>query len=173
MFKKEGIKQAGITLVALVVTIVILLILAGVSLNLILGNQGLVKKAKDAKANYTGASREEQGTLDLADANIDDMLGNIGKATVGIATTSKSTIDGQAYSSSNPVIPKGYIAIDTATAKWADKAVNNGLVIADATTNGNEWVWVPVTDASTLYQTITATVLTTATSALVLAQYFI
>ena len=35
----------GITLVALVVTIVILLILAGVSLNLVLGDNGLVRKA--------------------------------------------------------------------------------------------------------------------------------
>ena len=42
-------KEKGITLVALVVTIVVLLILAGVSLNLVIGNNGLIKKAQEAK----------------------------------------------------------------------------------------------------------------------------
>ena len=39
----------GITLVALVVTIVVLLILAGVSINLVLGDNGIVKRAQEAK----------------------------------------------------------------------------------------------------------------------------
>ena len=42
-------KNKGITLVALVVTIVVLLILAGVSINLVLGNNGIIAKAKDAE----------------------------------------------------------------------------------------------------------------------------
>ncbi|MGN1327038.1 MAG: type II secretion system protein, partial [Clostridia bacterium] len=42
-------KEQGITLIALVVTIVVLLILAAVSLNLVLGNNGLITKSKDAK----------------------------------------------------------------------------------------------------------------------------
>ena len=43
-------EKNGITLIALVVTIVILLILAGVSLNLALGSNGIVMKASEAKA---------------------------------------------------------------------------------------------------------------------------
>lgn len=43
-------KEKGITLVALVVTIVVLLILAGVSISMVLGNNGLITKATDAKA---------------------------------------------------------------------------------------------------------------------------
>ena len=39
----------GITLVALVVTIVVLLILAGVSINLVLGENGLITQAQEAK----------------------------------------------------------------------------------------------------------------------------
>lgn len=42
-------ENGGITLVALVVTIVVLLILAGVSINLVLGNSGIIAKAKEAK----------------------------------------------------------------------------------------------------------------------------
>ena len=40
-------RERGITLIALVVTIVVLLILAGVSLNLVLGNNGIITKAGD------------------------------------------------------------------------------------------------------------------------------
>lgn len=42
-------KEKGITLIALVVTIVVLLILAGVSINLVIGNNGIISKAKEAK----------------------------------------------------------------------------------------------------------------------------
>ncbi len=55
--KKE---QAGITLVALVVTIVVLLILAGVSLNLVLNNSGIIKKSGEARDKYSDASANEQ-----------------------------------------------------------------------------------------------------------------
>ena len=44
---KTGMKQErGITLIALVVTIVVLLILAGVSINALFGNSGIIEKAK-------------------------------------------------------------------------------------------------------------------------------
>lgn len=56
----------GITLIALVVTIVILLILAGVSLNLVLGNNGIVNKAKDAKEVTARARAEESVALEVA-----------------------------------------------------------------------------------------------------------
>ena len=55
MFKKEN----GITLVALVVTIVVLLILAGVSISLVLGQNGLINNAKEAKNKTTNATNEE------------------------------------------------------------------------------------------------------------------
>ena len=45
----NGLKQKGITLIALVITIVVLLILAGVSINLLTGENGRITKAHDAK----------------------------------------------------------------------------------------------------------------------------
>lgn len=59
MFKKER----GITLVALVVTIVVLLILAGVSISLVIGQNGIVTKAKAGKENYQAAAEEENGMM--------------------------------------------------------------------------------------------------------------
>lgn len=54
---KQNIK--GITLIALVVTIVVLLILATVSINLVLSNQGIVAKARDAANAYKIAEANE------------------------------------------------------------------------------------------------------------------
>ena len=55
MFKKER----GITLVALVVTIVVLLILAGVSIRMVLGNNGIVTKAKETQTAQDKAYAED------------------------------------------------------------------------------------------------------------------
>ena len=51
--------KKGITLVALVVTIVVLLILAGVSINLVLGDNGIIAKAKDAETKSAEASQND------------------------------------------------------------------------------------------------------------------
>ena len=53
-------EMKGITLVALVVTIVVLLILAGVSINTVLGDDGIIKKAKEAAETTKRASAEEE-----------------------------------------------------------------------------------------------------------------
>lgn len=55
MFKKER----GITLVALVVTIVVLLILASVSISMVLGNNGIVTKAKETQTAQDKAYAED------------------------------------------------------------------------------------------------------------------
>ena len=62
---KERLKQKkGITLIALVVTIIVLLILAGITIATITGNNGIIKKAQEAKSNteYDGWSEK----IDLA-----------------------------------------------------------------------------------------------------------
>ena len=53
-------KQKGITLIALVITIIVLLILAGVTLNLVLSNNGLIAKSKQGVTKYKEASQNEQ-----------------------------------------------------------------------------------------------------------------
>ena len=53
----------GITMVSLVVTIIVLIILAGVSINLTLGNDGIITKAKQAKENMEFAQVEEATRL--------------------------------------------------------------------------------------------------------------
>ena len=63
----------AITLIALVVTIVVLLILAGISLNLVLGNNGLIKKSKDAKEETTVADEKEKVEMAYVSAAINKL----------------------------------------------------------------------------------------------------
>ena len=60
--EKNYIQNKGITLVALVITIVILLILAGISIST-LTNTGIFQKAKDAKQKSENAQKEEESFL--------------------------------------------------------------------------------------------------------------
>ena len=53
-------EMKGITLIALVITIVVLMILAGVSINTVLGDDGIIKKAKEAAETTKRASAEEE-----------------------------------------------------------------------------------------------------------------
>ena len=60
MKKIRNKKERGITLIALVVTIIVLIILAGISINLLFGNFGVVTKAKEAKNKMEAAQYEEE-----------------------------------------------------------------------------------------------------------------
>ena len=50
----------GITLIALVVTIVVLLVLAGISISLVLDNNGIINRSKEARREYGQAKDNEQ-----------------------------------------------------------------------------------------------------------------
>ena len=123
----------GITLVALVVTIVVLLILAGVSINLVLGNNGIIAKAKDAETKSAEASQNDLiGMNELAqqlEEQINGSTGNGGK-------TEPETV---------PYLPSDDFHYDTST------SVDTGLVIQDA--SGNEYVWVVVPRTTAVYAT--------------------
>ena len=125
--------QRGITLVALVVTIVVLLILAGVSINLVLGNNGIIAKAKEAQRKSAEASQNDLiGMNELAqqlEEQINGSTGNGGK-------TEPETV---------PYLPSDDFHYDTST------SVDTGLVIKDA--SGNEYVWVVVPRTTAVYKT--------------------
>lgn len=55
--------QKGITLVALVITIIVLLILAGITISLTLGEHGILNMAKEAGKNYQNAAGYEKNSL--------------------------------------------------------------------------------------------------------------
>ena len=73
----------------------------------------------------------------------------IAKVSLNTEAIGNGTINGGTPNTNNPIIPRGYIPINTGNATWGDgssaptqSSVDNGLVIKDS--KGNEWVWVPV-----------------------------
>ena len=116
----------GITLVALVVTIVVLLILAGVSINLVLGENGIITQAKKAKKETNEANQRGDQELSDLDARLDELVGDEAETT------------------------KPYMPGDTFTVVEGT-TLDNGLTIQDATENGNQYVWVEVPKTKTVY----------------------
>ena len=145
----------GITLIALVVTIIVLIILAGVSISLVLGENGIVNKAKKAKENTELAKTEEETMLN-------DLAKQIEEGTSGGTTNPPETIKtveevkGGSYfdkattikdSDGNLIkVPEGFkIAGDSG------ENVTDGIVIEDndiiegiGNNRGNQYVWIPV-----------------------------
>lgn len=64
--KKQMKNNKGITLIALVITIIVLLILAGVSIAMLTGDNGLLTKAREAKTKSATAEAEEAVKIALA-----------------------------------------------------------------------------------------------------------
>ncbi len=122
-------EMKGITLVALVVTIVVLLILAGVSINLVLGDNGIIAKAKEAQRKSAEATQNDLiGMNELAQQLEEKINGSAGGG-AGTKVPAEATAETAPYFPDNTFTKK-------------EGTIDTGLVIKDA--NGNEYVWVVV-----------------------------
>ena len=169
---KTKIKQEkGITLIALVVTIVVLLILAGVSVNALFGNSGIIEKAKEAQNKMNQATQKDLDAINELNNWIDGKInGSSGGNTTGgnttggddTSTTQKiSTLVGKVVDKNTKAedaygnkitIPKGFKVLAKGTSTESASytysgnnipAVQDGIVIENGT-DGNQFVWVPV-----------------------------
>ena len=169
---KTKIKQEkGITLIALVVTIVVLLILAGVSVNALFGNSGIIEKAKEAQNKMNQATQKDLDAINELNNWIDGKInGSSGGNTTGgnttggddTSTTQKiSTLVGKVVDKNTKAedaygnkitIPKGFKVLahgteaGSATYTYSGDnipAVQDGIVIENGE-DKNQFVWVPV-----------------------------
>ena len=143
-------KDKGITLIALVITIIILLILAGISISA-LTNQGLFKNAKAAQNTTEKAEKEQGQRLNEYEDEINKYLGN-SKEESKVPTVEEAIKKNGALSTTDNtelkdaknnkiVVPAGFKIVDGAT------TVDKGIVIEDVTetaTKGSQFVWIPV-----------------------------
>ena len=74
-------REQGITLIALVITIIVLLILAGISIGMLTGDNGIINNAKQAKNDTAYSQWEEKIDVAIIDAEskhrnltIDDII---------------------------------------------------------------------------------------------------
>ena len=95
--KKNCSNQNGITLIALVVTIVVLLILAGVSVNALFGNSGIIEKAKEAQNKMDKATENDQKSIDELTNWINNQVNGTTSGEFDNAKTISFTVDGTTY----------------------------------------------------------------------------
>ena len=162
-------KETGITLIALIITIIVLLILAGIAIGALTSNNSVLKQASSAKNETLSSEEKEKVELAMHDAAINSSQTVSGELTTEIV---KNAIKGQfgeneKLKGSGPWIYKGEYdtyeidkngSIKEANAKmkkdsegrnyalptgasYKEGTVDTGLVI---TYKGSEFVWVPV-----------------------------
>ena len=166
--------QTGITLIALVVTIVVLLILAGVSINAIFSENGIIKRAKDAQNKMDQATQNDLDSINELNNWIDGKTnGTTGGGTTGgdanPSTTSKiSTLVGTVVDKNTKAedaygnkitIPKGFKILEHNPTSSTGAVTYNYTnseetgehipavqdgIVIENGTDGNQFVWVPV-----------------------------
>ena len=144
--REDYSNQKGITLIALVVTIIVLLILAGVTLNALFNENGILTKSRDTGNIMEDAKKSDLNAINDLDKWIDSKTNG---------TTGEDEDDSGLPSVAGETIP--YYPDDTFT-KEKGTNLDNGLVIKDAI--GNEYVWIEVPKslyANNSYNTETAT----------------
>ena len=160
----------GITLIALVVTIVVLLILAGITISLVFSENGIIAKAREAANKTNEAVINEQAQMNDVTVAMENMLNGIGGGNTPGGPTGPEMPEEwddtkvDAVESADNVtvpVPKGY----TASKVTGETTVEDGFVIYEgeeevndtnkdtAQTTRNQFVWVPVVNPSDMYGT--------------------
>ncbi len=140
-------KTKGITLIALVITIIVLLILAGVSIAMLTGENGILTQAKRAKEETEEAAAREEAMLDQLEDVITDGTGggylkskgvNSPKLLTGMTRVSFN-LPSEDGTTKGEVVKDGESGFDEnnwydyETSKWANAV----------TEDGSYWVWIP------------------------------
>lgn len=147
-YLKHTKKQKGITLIALVITIIILLILAGIVIAALTGENGLITRAIEAKNETEKGTQDEEIKLSKLELLMNSEMNQI--------TLSNGNILYKDKNNDFAIIPKGFVV----SGYENERTVENGLVIYQVDNNENvEWtedkkqsiqetynqfVWVPV-----------------------------
>ena len=132
--KTKGNK--GITLIALVITIIVLLILAGVTIAALSGDNGILRRATEAKEQTNQKNDEETEKIGGYESTIDQYVDGNGGGSGSGGSGGGTNFTNVNTSDSNPAgaVPANSTVVEADASK--------GIVIKDK--NNNEWVWIEV-----------------------------
>ena len=163
-------RQKGITLIALVVTIVVLSILATVSILAVFGDNGIIARAQTAKDTHQKGKADETNTLDDYASYIGNYLdgkgGSSGEDNTPTKPTAGTTVAKPGTWTSSQVTPiadgnGGTVPLPSGF-YYVGGDISTGLVISDkqndtmnasGTSMGNQFVWIPVASEADLERT--------------------
>lgn len=127
MLKKNG----GITLIALVVTIIVLLILAGITIAMLTGNNGIITRTNDSKMSQIEGQVQEEIKLAVQSAKIYAMQKSV-ETTGGGWFASQHIVDGETEKGIKSVMADD-IKSPTFTIKGQNIAANAAVATTPAT----------------------------------------
>ena len=174
MRNKKMKSKKGITLIALVVTIVVLLILAGITINLVFADGGILQKASDAADRQKEAEESDKSAIEDLAEQANTLInggatgggGNSGGGSNPPAQITKgekvTTTDGKTHvtytdSTGTAEIPVGFCVVKDVIRDGVtdENTVERGLVISDVANDdldnsqkGNQFVWIPVDNSN-------------------------
>ncbi len=141
MLKINSRKNKGITLISIVITIIVLLILAGVSIAMLTGENGLLTQAQRAKEETENAAANEAAILEEYEEYLNSISGGTTSGLDSVTGTETSNTEVEDSLGNKVVIPAGFKVVNP------EANVEDGIVIEDVSheaTAGSQFVWIPV-----------------------------
>ena len=165
-FKKMAKERRGVTLIALVITIIVLLILAGVTIAMLTGDNGIISKAMQAKNKTEEARKTEEAGLKKIENYIN---GKSAEAGVGIQDLKSIKSDGtegevigeKVSDGAEGVVPvpNGFYYVGgtvksgaVISDNLADKDKYKGQEVVGTDLSGNQFVFIPVNGEDLKYE---------------------
>lgn len=144
-------KDRGITLVALVITIIIIIILATVTINMAFGDDGIIKRAEQAKDMYANDTAYTDQSMANATAYLDEMLNGV---TGGGTDESNPPTDGSFSEKEGVNTPKlasnmKLVVYDEDNNTWVEDTTKEAYSYKNTATEGansSEWANAEVTE---------------------------
>ena len=119
--------NAGITLIALVITIVVLIILAAVAINLSMGENGLFSRARFAKESYKNAQDKEETDIEKITNKINTYVEGDRDTTTPYCTTPATSLTVSASSTTSPcIVVESYRDGSNWCRVWSDGWIEQG-----------------------------------------------
>ena len=165
-FKKMAKERRGVTLIALVITIIVLLILAGVTIAMLTGDNGIISKAMQAKNKTEEARKTEEAGLKKIENYINGKSAEAGVVIQDLKSIKSDGTEGEVIGEKVSdgaggvvPIPSGFYYVG-GTAKsgtvisdnLADKDKYKGQELVGTDLSGNQFVFIPVNGIDLKYE---------------------
>ena len=165
-FKKMAKERRGVTLIALVITIIVLLILAGVTIAMLTGDNGIISKAMQAKNKTEEARKTEEAGLKKIENYINGKSAEAGVVIQDLKSIKSDGTEGEVIGEKVSdgaggvvPIPSGFYYVG-GTAKsgtvisdnLADKDKYKGQEVVGTNLSGNQFVFIPVNGEDLKYE---------------------
>ena len=165
-FKKMAKERRGVTLIALVITIIVLLILAGVTIAMLTGENGIISKAMQAKTKTEDSKETEEAGLKEIENYINGKSAEAGVVVQDLKSIKSDGTEGEVIGEKVSdgaggivPIPSGFYYVG-GTAKsgtvisdnLADKEKYKGQEVVGTNLSGNQFVFIPVNGIDLKYE---------------------